>query len=661
MKRLSAALLLLLCLAAPFSGFARETPKPDAGDMTLDPVVVTAGRIEESARSVTQSVTVVPREEIKKNQYQDLGSLLRNYGVQIDSFTPNGSLSSISIRGIRSSALGNDLQGAVLLLVDGRRTGTDNVSMIPLVNVERVEILRGPASVQYGTSAIGGVVNVITRRGNKNLAASAEAGGGSWDTGSGQGSFAWATGPLDYSGGVSYLSMNDYKLPSGKKYDNTGLDHKTTFSANLGYNFLEEHRIGVVMQGVDSYKMGSPGYIDDVHETEYNNRSNYSADVTYDGGYKDAGLNWKARYFNGKTDYKSDDPKDMWGYAYYKNKTDYQGAQGQVSFTRGILTLTGGVDWLHYNTKSYADYYTNNEHSIYDNTGTFLLAKLGFFDNKVILSGGLRYDYYTLENSDKDSDFDRTTPSVGLAWHALDWLTLKANYGESYRIPDTQAMLGFYNGFTNFIGNSNLKPEKGQGWDAGFVIEHKALKLGLSYFQTDYKDKITTRVLDSSSVQYYNMSGTTKYRGLEGEASYDVGEALKWPVKLRPYVNFTRMLQREDQNGHTVPNVSDWDLAYGLNFGYPEIGLNVDLRATYYGKQKVQDWNYNSSSYGQNVDIGEKTVVDLFATQTLYKWDGVGTLSLKGEIRNLFNESYETIKDYPQPGRSYWVGLRYDY
>ena len=180
-------LFLMFTAGAVFALSASLALAQDAE--VMEKVVVTAGRIAEKAQTVTQATTVIPREEIEKNQYTDLGSMLRNYGIQVNSYTPNQGLSQVAIRGVRSSAMGSDLQGAVLVLVDGRRIGTDNLSMLPMVNVERIEIIRGPASVQYGSSAIGGVINVITKRGigalqpeDKNLAARLEAGGGSFDT-----------------------------------------------------------------------------------------------------------------------------------------------------------------------------------------------------------------------------------------------------------------------------------------------------------------------------------------------------------------------------------------------------------------------------------------------------------------------------------------------
>jgi len=110
-------------------------------------------------------------------------------------------------------------------------------------------------------------------------------------------------------------------------------------------------------------------------------------------------------------------------------------------------------------------------------------------------------------------------------------------------------------------------------------------------------------------------------------------------------------------------------VAYGVQFKHPDVGLSVDLRATYYGYSRQQQFSQGTTEkYWANPSyqppykrIGGETIVDLFATQTLHKWEGAGTLSLKGEIRNLFNAKHEMVIDYRMPGRSFWLGLRYDY
>ncbi len=671
MKRFGSGLAVLLlwyaatvCMAAPAARAASDAAAGGAVPTArLEPVVVTAGRVEEKIRTVTRAVTVVPQEDIRKNQYQELGDLLRNYGIQTDSYAPGNGLSGITIRGMRSDLMGDDMKGGVLILIDGRRAGTSNLSMIPLVNVERIEIMRGPASVQYGASAIGGVVNIITKRGKATPSAALEAGYGSWDMARALGEGAGAYGPFDFSGGVTYNRANDYKTGSGQRYYNTGYDHIVGYSANLGYNFLDQHRIGLVFEGVDGNDMGSPNNIKENDHNSYTNRYNNALDLTYDGGHKDTGLSWKGRYYHGNQYYRYNAPDPYFPYM-TKTETEYQGAQAQLSFTKSFLTLTGGLDWVKQEARTPAEM-ARDADSTHNNGAGFILAKLAFLDDSLIFSGGLRYDYYKLTLNGEDSDFNHTTPSVGAAYSPLSWLTFRANYGESYRVPTTQEMLGYDSGGwgPNYIGNDNLKPEKGLGWDAGFDINYKALKLGATYFETDYRDKIAARSTSSGAMQYYNMSGSTTYRGIEGQASFDIGQVFDWSFALRPYVNMTYLFKYENNEGLKVPNVSNMDLTYGVNFNHPGIGLNVDLRATYYGHRHEVDytnWGTNPD-YGNTVRRGGETVADLFVTQTLHKWDGAGTLSIKGEIRNIFDVNYETYKDYTMPGRSFWIGLRYDY
>ena len=657
MKRIITAALFVACTVTAGTAFAATTD----GVQTLEKVVVTASRIEEKAKNVTQSVTVIAREEIAKNQYQDMGGLLRNHGLQVNTYSPNQSLSQLSMRGVRTSLMSpTGLAGEILLLVDGRRVGTDNISMIPLVNVERIEILRGPAAVQYGSSAIGGVVNVITRRGTENLSLMAEAGIGSWDTYKTQASAAWAKGPVDFSGGVSYLTSGDYRYGGGKKYPNTDLNYKLGYSLNLGLNFLDEHRISVTMLGVRADEMGSPNEYKNL-QNDYTDRAVYSFDVAYEGGYKDAGLSWKTRYFNGKNNYLNDSWDDAGGFAYYKSRTEYQGAQGQVSFTRGFLTLTGGVDWNDYDTRAWADYYFPNEHSRHENIGYFALAKFAFFDDRLILNGGVRYDDYTMAFEGEERDLHKASPSAGVAFHATDWLTFRANYGESFRVPQANELLGFQGTLYPYVGNPDLKPEKGKTIDAGFEINHKSLNLGVTYFRTNYKQKIDYGFdMATMNSMYMNLDGTTKLRGIEAFASYDIGEAMDWSFMLRPYLNLTRMLKHRADDGSKVKYLSDLNVAYGLNFSHPQIGLDVDLRFTYLGKQDVQE--FDPVTYATNErEIGGRTIIDLFVSQTLKEWDDAGKLSLKAEIRNMTDDRYATTVNYPMPGRSFYLGLRYDY
>ncbi len=305
------------------------------------------------------------------------------------------------------------------------------------------------------------------------------------------------------------------------------------------------------------------------------------------------------------------------------------------------------------------------------NVSGFILAKVKLFDDQLILNGGVRYDDYTLSYQGNDQKIDNTSYSLGARWNALDWLSFKANYGTSFKIPNAQQMAGYRYGSEIVLGNANLDPERGRGWDAGFEINYKSAKLELNYFENEIENQIKRDDIDFNLLTYVttrkfvNSSGTSLYRGLEGNASIDIGEFFEWPFQLRPYVSFTHIFQNEDGNGDTIRYVRNLEMAYGLNFNYPEIGLTADLRFIYLGHMMetdfihpIYDANYNNSAKRRT---GGDTTVDFYITKTIWDWEEGGKLSIKGSVKNLMNVNYDTYYGYPSPGRSFYIGLRYDF
>ena len=656
-------LICLLALLCPVQSVS-------ASEHEHETVLVTAGRVEEKPRTVTQSVTVISSEEIEKNQYQDMAQLLRNYGIGMGGYSEGEGLNSIRIRGMATEVMGNvGMISPILVLIDGRRASTANVSMLPMVSIDRVEILRGPAAVQYGSSAIGGVINVITKRGGKEWHGAAEAGYGSWDTTKAMGGLSGSVGPIDIAGGVQWSHQgDDYKTGKWDTLKDSAYRSKLAYVLNAGINFLEEHRLGVTLISQSNQYMDNHG---DIHSgspiyegnPSYTDRYNHDVDILYEGGYKNAGLQWKARYFTTGDHYYAE--------SYYPGGHDIsdaqalnQGAQAQLSWTGDFLSLTGGFDWL--KNKYLSDVTTNSpwyqnitpDKGETNNYAGFLLAKLNLFDEMLILSGGVRYDAYKLKVGNKNRDLDNTSFSVGAAFNPLDWLTLRANYGESFRAPTGLETIGYTSTYGTYHGNFDLKPEKGRGWDAGFDVNYQGFNLGLTYFETRYDNKIKAEDLGWPDYQFVNVPEAL-YRGIEGQASFDLGTFFDWPFALRPYLNFTHILQADDNDGVRITGVRDWEMAYGLNFSYPDMGLIADLRFVYMGYK--DETCYYRDAPAQVKRTGGKTTADFFIQKTILDFEDKGKLSIKGEIRNIFNTYYEPIHGYPQPGRSFYVGLRYDF
>ena len=166
MKKTYLTVLCLSTIAVTTTGSAFATESKSKPAM-MDEILVTASRTQESVKSVSANATVVSREEIEQSSANNIGDLLAEQAIGHIKKYP-GNLTSIGIRGFKTDTHGNDLQGHVLILLDGRRAGTGNLAKIMTKNVERVEIIRGPGAVQYGSAGMGGVINVITRMGSKN-------------------------------------------------------------------------------------------------------------------------------------------------------------------------------------------------------------------------------------------------------------------------------------------------------------------------------------------------------------------------------------------------------------------------------------------------------------------------------------------------------------
>lgn len=659
MKKLSSVVLAGLA-----AGLLYWPAQAAEADRTEDTVLVTAGRIAEKSKTITQATTVISREEIEKNQHKTLEDILKQNGVQVTRAggADTTMVPQIALRGMRSSQ-SDPNSGNVMVLIDGRRTASINIAMLPLVSIERVEILRGPAAVQYGTSAMGGVVNVITKRGGDTTQAMVELGGGSWETWKGMAGVSGKVENFDYAFGFSSSTRNgNWKDGAGNTIRNSDYNSMTSYSANVGYTFFEEHRIGLSLIGADYDRLGDwggtyawdgSGYRYSPHgatPSAWSDRKNYALDINYEGGVKDYGLSWMLRYSNAQEDYLYRD-----GTYRNTNKAKNQGTQAQLSWKYDFLTLTGGVDWSE--AKYTADGF-NGECDL-DNLGAFLLAKTAFLDDTLVFSLGARYDHYNLGFKETDMDANHTSLSAGAAWTPLEWLTFRANIGEAYRMPTGLEIAGYSSYYSNynFIGNPGLDPEKGLGWDVGFDVEYGGFKAGLTYFYTDYEDKIVTRYVQNGFQQYYNVPGTTRFRGLEGRLSYDIAQGFDWPFMLRPYLTFTHMFKNEDERGQDITYVRDWTAGFGVNLSHPEWGLDVDLCFTWMGDQKETDY----TNYPNIITTSGGVTADLTVIKKLYEWEDYGKISLKGELRNLFDKYYALNNTYPQPGRSFFVSLIWQY
>lgn len=717
-KGIIAAAILGLGVSVTGAAWGQEAA---AETSELDAIIVSADRVPTVAREVSQNVIVIGEEEIQKSAANSVADLLKQKGIQVyyDGAEGYGN-EGVVMRGGRSSMHGFDVAGDILVLVDGHRTGADTMSQLELNSASRIEVINGPGAVQYGAAAMGGVINIITKRGGEQTRAGLESGFGSFGEYRAKGYVSGQYNQLDYSFGASYLTRNDYNIGgnglrlgdkgtsyNSKHYENSDLRHRTRYSANLGWNFLENrHRLGLAVSGSNTVDAGKGedfsmnDYTRDAFQTRQD-RSNYNLDLSYEGRTEDESKGWMARYFRGETGYDLNrlvDGLDSDRLPYSENENKYQGAQAQFSWELDRFQFVTGLDWMSYDftqdqTGAASSATTQSTAlSTFDNIGGFFLGKLHLLENRnLTLSAGVRYDtfdvsvdarsYRATDNPDPmstDQSRSTWTPSVGLSYSPFDFLKLRANYAQAFKMPTPKQLTGYtVMSMTPFIGNPDLEPETSDNWDIGFDVDYQALSFSATYFASKYKDMVTYRWygantgprpdVDFNYYWYFNQD-EAKINGVELGASFDVGEHFDLGFTLEPYLYWTHLLKFEDGNGFKLANRSRNTLSTGVKFDYEPWGLIVNLDATYYGTQynpsgeTVNKDNPNVSYNGYAfLDVGHATIWDLSLSKRLYTFDDFGEMKVKAAVKNIFDKRYATDAAGYMPGATAYIGLAWDY
>ncbi|MBW6520922.1 MAG: TonB-dependent receptor [Desulfoarculaceae bacterium] len=658
----------LFCLTGSAGLAAESVSQPDPAADVVPGVeiingktylTITASRIPEKRSEVSASLMVIDREEIERSGADTVGDLMAAKGAGHIQKYP-GALTTIGIRGFRTESHGNDLQGHVLVLLDGRRAGTGNLARIMTRNVERIEIIRGPGAVQYGSGGMGGVVNVITRQGAKNSVV-VEAGGGSFGTAEAAVGGTAKNQGFDFSGAFSYERQDDYTTGSGARFANTGIDSQVGASANVGYEFAPNNRFGVIVTDFDAGYVGDPGYLSTNDTDNYNDKSSYSVDSRYNGQNSSGRYQWMGRYFFGRdtsvwVDPVASNPSGWDDGISSRNSTDQQGAQAQVSGLFGKLALTTGLDWLRYEVENS----WSPQRSSYENPALFLLAKVGLFEERVFVSGGIRQDWYTVkveQPAGRSEDTTQTTPQLGLAWMVTDALKLRGQIAQGFVMPSADQLAIDIEAYgIRTVGNPELDPEKSLTWEGGAEYNKSGLSGSLTWFATDFDDKIVRSRLADGASSYTNL-GSATINGLEAALSYDVGIPLRWAWEVRPFVDMTWLNHYEDDaTGLDLTYTSDLTLSSGLAFG-DKAGFSGRVNVSYTGPQQVDDWE---ESY-EVVELGSFVVTDLMLSYRFLQSAALGDFTVRGELRNIFDEDYAYVKGYPMPGRSVFVGLKWEF
>lgn len=630
---------------------------------SLEEIVVTATKVEEPKKDVSASVQIITQEDIKNSTAKNAGDLIAEAALGHIHKYPGALTARISLRGLTTD-LFNDLKSRVLILVNGNRSGTVNLSKFPVDDIERIEIVKGPASVLYGSSAMGGVINIITKEGREGVHASIGGEIGSWEYWKAMADLSGKKDSFDFFLAVSRSSQSDYETKNHGKILNTAFKDESV-NARLGYKLFDNHHVSLGLQHWKGWDIGSPGARYSPDPDNYSDKWRDGFDI----GYKTETFDTKFYLIKDREESHGGMTSGIGNSDISLTKRDSQGASIQKIFHLADHRVIIGGQWDRVeieNTRNTGSPYYPRSRS--DSYGIFAEGRLSLLDKKLLLSAGVRYDYF--ENNilltpgitslnPKKEELDHVTARGGLVYKITDSLSLKSNIGTAFRTPAPEELaMDVISWGIRYLGNPNLKPEKSISYDAAVDYSKDFLKGSLAFFHTDFKNKIIGYFNSALNAQTYKNIDGARLQGVEISASYNIGLASGLDISIEPFTNITYNTRYSSkdvieigQTGRTLLYTPKWTGAFGLRAGKEK--WDVRLIANYTGDEKVQD--FSPPSNGKKVvDKGDFTVVNLKGS---YK--PIKNLEVTASIENLFDRAYEYVLSYPMPRRTFIAGVKW--
>ncbi|HXS06536.1 MAG TPA: TonB-dependent receptor [Rhizomicrobium sp.] len=608
-------------------------------DLAVPPesVVVTATRIATPLDQVGSSVTVIDAADIAARQQRSLPDVLRDVpGLNIVQVGGEGGQASLFLRG------GNSNHTKVL--VDGidvadpsNPIGAYDFGKFNSADIARVEVLRGPQSGLYGSDAIGGVINIITKSGNGPLSLAAEAEGGSFDTFNQSATISGSQDAFHYRATLAHLHAGATPvtpldlLPPGQKRNDDYFDNLTA-STKLGYDVAENFDLGFSGRASNSLSRVTGDAFDPntfasfpsplqtrIDTLSYAARG--TAHLTLGPAEQTLGLSYSSTVTsdmdpnNGSIPSSGDRIKLDW--------------QGQAQILDGEVIVLGaetGRDAIHIPLS--AGVTTNAGFGELQSSMTDLFGLSVDFHNSV----SVRYD----DNSRFGS---KTT------WHVAPVLALKetgtrlhASYGTGFKAPSLEQLFLSFPAFF-FFANPNLKPETSAGYDVGVDQSFGAVTGGITWYHNNIKNLIETDpVTFSTDVNI----GRARTEGIEAYLAWQAFDTLK----LRADYTYTEA-QDADLHQELVRRPKDKFSASASWQALEALNLNADLLY-------VGSWIDGSRDFSvSRLNAHPYWTLDLAASYALTE-----TWALTGRVNNLLDKRYENPVGFQGPGIGAYAGVK---
>ena len=491
---------------ASLIGLAFSTPAFAAENIKLDDVVVTASRVAQPRESAIADVSVIDSEEIQRAGQSTLVELLaRQAGVEVSSNGGAGSLSSVYLRGTNANH--------VVVLIDGMRinsatAGTTALENLPIGQIDRIEILRGPASALYGQDAIGGVIQIFTKKGDGALKLNANLGYGSYNTKRADASVSGSMGNTQIALNVSSLNAQNFSAINTTNADYSDRDafRNLAFSGNVSHQIEAGHEIGVQFLNNDGrvrFDNSCPlsdsttfACITQKFDT-YSDNKQYSYAVFSNNQFTEFWLS-KVRIGEGVDSSRTFDVTSVAGGDLYKSHHFQLNWQNDLKLPAGVLSLI--YDGLYQKVNSSIVYNVKKR----DNDG--LAASYLLDDNAHSLQLGIRHDH--------NSQFgNHNTSSIGYGYKITSNLRATASYGTAFKAPS------FNDLYYPFFSNPNLKPEKSRNIEAGIRYSTNYSMVSA----TVYRNNIDDLIAFDTTISAVNNIKKAEIKGVSLSANQLIG------------------------------------------------------------------------------------------------------------------------------------------
>jgi len=684
-------------------------------NVEVEEVTVMASRTGNRLKDLPQKVEIISGDLINSLPSENLSELLKR-ATNLDIVQYPGLSATVGMRGFSPSAFSRSY---TLILINGKPSGTNNLSGLSMDNVDRIEIVKGPYSVLYGSDAMAGVINVITRQGTERQEAAVSYSSGSFGNRQIAGNFSGAVNSrLSFRLGFSHLEQEkDYRI--GK--------HNLLHMTNREKLILDKNSYGDKMEN-SAYELnhlnGYAGYrIDSLWKVSAEGTYTYAYDVevpgTYWGNYgqtkKDmnrlhlsVNLERKAEnnsflftpFYAKEIDPNYSDNTDE-GYINFESNRRQYGFQLQDVQSWGALDVLIGMDYQmdDYESDRWSSkgtptnpYKPDNE-----NVNTAFFTQLSWVQGVFSGNMGIRYDHFHyridenegLEAPKADEKYGTFNPSAGMQVEFLKNLKAHTSFGTAFYVPDAYQVAGKYSVYEyfpewdytwsqSFVGNPDLEPEKSRTVDLGlkYASSGNGLRVDLTYFYTVHDNKIVEKKLDSGEFTYVNAN-QSNMEGLEFTSSYNIGALFENVFKLEFYSNWTWMLKNEFEEETESGKITretfytrKWNGNFGVIYG-PKSFLSMQLNGRYIGSRLELDGlttlrpELTSADYytkgGFTAEDGVLKHPDYLLFDYSVKYSYNRHFDFGFTVSNLLDENYSEKDGYNMPGRSITAKAAYKF